>query len=291
MQEDVEQGVLVILDYAWGLFGLIVSVVTAHSVMRLVEMLAPRTAFSSRSQLTSIKFWPFYLASLALTALLLKLTFENSQLFPLIKIDGETLYAASGLGPFNYVLWPIVNLTILDFFHYWKHRAQHKFFWRFHAVHHSIEELSAINSYHHWTDPIFGTFLAAFPMAVLIGMDTPTFVVLAFLMWLQGAFIHSNTRIHLGIFNRIFVDNRLHRIHHSIEERHFDKNFGERSSIWDQLFGTAYFPERDEWPDTGVSGLPERRRLTDYIWCPSQVQELGFKGPQESVTKPLADQA
>ena len=26
-------------------------------------------------------------------------------------------------------------------------------------------------------------------------------------------------------------------------------------TIWDQLFGTAYFPAKDEWPDTGVEGV------------------------------------
>jgi sterol desaturase/sphingolipid hydroxylase (fatty acid hydroxylase superfamily) len=42
------------------------------------------------------------------------------------------------------------------------------------------------------------------------------------------------------------------RIHHSIEPRHRDKNFGERLAIWDWMFGTMY-PHSDEYPETGLA--------------------------------------
>ncbi len=254
--------------WAWGVIGLTGSIAMTHGLVRLVEMIAPRTNFSAASQFRSLRFWPFYIVSMAVLSILTTVSFKQFDIFPLVKFGGNSLYQATGLGMINYIIWPIVSLIVLDFFHYWKHRAQHRYFWRFHAIHHSIENLSAINSYHHWTDPIFGTLLAAIPMGVLIGMDTPTFAVLAFLISVQGAFIHSNTRIHLGVANRVLVDNRLHRIHHSVEDRHFDKNFGERSSLWDQLFGTAYFPRSDEWPQTGILGVPEARNVSEYLWRP-----------------------
>ena len=109
-------------------------------------------------------------------------------------------------------------------------------------------------------------------MAFLTGMDLPTFVVFSTLFALQGPFIHSNTRVNLGWANRIVTDNRFHRVHHSIEERHFDTNFGERTTIWDQLFGTAYFPEPDEWPATGISGETEPEATREYLWRPVAIK-------------------
>ncbi len=33
-----------------------------------------------------------------------------------------------------------------------------------------------------------------------------------------------------------------HQVHHSTDERHFDRNFGSTLAIWDRLFGTFYQP-------------------------------------------------
>ena len=187
---------------------------------------------------------------------------------PLLTINGESIFRSLHLGYFAYVFWPIVSITVMDFFQYWMHRIQHQFFWRYHAIHHSIEHLSVVNSYHHWTDPLFRLALAELPLMVLIGANLPAAAIVAFLTPLQGAFIHCNSRVNIGFLNRIIADNRLHRIHHSIEHRHFDTNFGERTSIWDQLFGTAYFPARDEWPATGLQNEAEPKSISDFLWRP-----------------------
>jgi len=81
-------------------------------------------------------------------------------------------------------------------------------------------------------------------------------------------FIHSPIRPHYGPLRHILVDNRYHRVHHSIETRHFDKNFGIMFTIWDRLFGTASFPKRDEWPAVGVESLAPPRTIADYILRP-----------------------
>jgi sterol desaturase/sphingolipid hydroxylase (fatty acid hydroxylase superfamily) len=76
-----------------------------------------------------------------------------------------------------------------------------------------------------------------------------------------------------SILRRLIADNRFHRIHHSVDPHHFDKNFGAGTTIWDQLFGTAHFPAADEWPDTGIADHPETRRLSDYLWGPFRTAE------------------
>jgi sterol desaturase/sphingolipid hydroxylase (fatty acid hydroxylase superfamily) len=81
----------------------------------------------------------------------------------------------------------------------------------------------------------------------------PLPATVSFLIILHGHFIHSNTRLHLGILRVFFADNRFHRIHHSVQPEHFDKNFGSATTVWDRLFGTAHFPSRTSgqqpaWP-------------------------------------------
>jgi sterol desaturase/sphingolipid hydroxylase (fatty acid hydroxylase superfamily) len=48
------------------------------------------------------------------------------------------------------------------------------------------------------------------------------------------------------------VTPQSHRIHHSIEPEHQDKNFGSLFSIWDFMFGTQVTAWRD-YPETGIA--------------------------------------
>jgi sterol desaturase/sphingolipid hydroxylase (fatty acid hydroxylase superfamily) len=45
-----------------------------------------------------------------------------------------------------------------------------------------------------------------------------------------------------------------HQIHHSIDPRHWNKNFSVKLAIWDALFGTLYVPRK---PETLQVGLPD----------------------------------
>ena len=65
---------------------------------------------------------------------------------------------------------------------------------------------------------------------------------------LHGHFIHSNIKTNLGPLRYVIISPQAHRVHHSIEEKHYDKNFGVTFSIWDQLFNTFY-RKYDEYPE------------------------------------------
>lgn len=174
---------------------------------------------------------------------------------------------------FNLTGWPILAtfvLTIIvkDFLNYWQHRCDHRFLWPFHAVHHSVTELYAANAYAHPFQAVSQFALIFVPIAVLGvgGLAVP--LALKLTLDLQAAIIHCPTRVHLGPLRYLIVDSRFHRIHHSIEERHFGKNYGTVFSIWDQVFGTAYFPAEDEWPDVGLEGFPPPTGVLDYLIHP-----------------------
>jgi sterol desaturase/sphingolipid hydroxylase (fatty acid hydroxylase superfamily) len=154
-----------------------------------------------------------------------------------------------------------------DFVYYWCHRIQHRFFWRFHAVHHSIRELSGVAAYHHVSETLFKCALYAAPLA-LFTEDPLGMPVLGFLIALQGYYVHSPTRLHFGPLGRLLVDNRFHRVHHAIDPALHDRNFGVFTTLWDHVFGTAYTPAADEWPLTGVADFLEPRGVVEYVVAP-----------------------
>lgn len=224
------------------------------SVGLCVEIFLPREKASVRDRLNGFLFWPFLIVGQAV----LSLAFY------------EAMWSV-GVRPFSSIEWLPAPLQIVvailcgDFLYYWYHRAQHQFLWRFHSVHHSIEHISSVNTYHHWLEPAFMTVLFVAPL-YLLGVRTE---VASFgLFWIlraQTYLVHSPTKLHAGPLSRVILDNRFHRIHHSLEARHFDRNFGMITPLWDALFGTAYWPAKNEWPAVGLVNNPEPRSLKQWF--------------------------
>jgi sterol desaturase/sphingolipid hydroxylase (fatty acid hydroxylase superfamily) len=161
-----------------------------------------------------------------------------------------------------------LSVMVFDFFYYWLHRAQHRWWWRFHAVHHAIEDLSAVNTYWHWTEELFRAPLLTIPVLLLTPAGMEVLPWAAGVVTLQSYFVHSQTRVHLGPLWRVVMDNRFHRVHHSIDPVHHDRNFGVLTPVWDWMFGTLYVPAKGEWPATGLADAPEVDGLVDYLWRP-----------------------
>ena len=174
----------------------------------------------------------------------------------------------SPLGWFGYGIQFLLLVVVADFLAYWRHRAEHAWFWPVHVVHHSPTELHAFNDIGHPVQIFFSLIFITIPMSLfqIDGPETPAAVL--FVVSLLSYYIHSPVDVHFGPFRKVLVDNRFHRIHHSLEERHFDKNFGICFSLWDHLFGTAYDPAPGEWPDVGVAGVKAPRTVSDYLLLP-----------------------
>lgn len=168
-------------------------------------------------------------------------------------------------------IWGLIAaLVIGDFLYYWMHRAQHAIpaLWRFHRVHHSIEHMGAGTGYHHVSQIAIEYLFIALPVAFLVGRNGALLVTV--ILSFHGFYLHSTIDAHFGRLGRWIADNRGHRIHHGIEPRHHDKNFGVPSLIWDRLFGTAYFPADDEWPDVGLSEQCEASTVVEWLTAEHQ---------------------
>jgi sterol desaturase/sphingolipid hydroxylase (fatty acid hydroxylase superfamily) len=232
------------------------------AVLTLIELRFARGEQPLAARIRGLAFWAAWIPVTAITVTLIGSASRSAGIQPLIQTD------LGWMGWAGLMAAPLVGAFVYDFFFYWCHRAQHRWLWRFHAVHHSIRNLSAVNSYHHVTEAAVQTLLIVVPMGLLIAEPTPGLGILYILLRLQPVFLHSPTRLHLGPLRAVFADNRFHRIHHSLEERHFDRNFGAFTTFWDRLFGTAHFPAPDEWPDTGLADVDEPQSIREWLDLP-----------------------
>ena len=233
-------------------------------IILVAEGVFAREHHSLLSRLRGAAYWSLLLPATAIIAIL----FQSL----LLRFDVRPLFDARP--PARAPLWlvlivsPFIGAVIGDFFFYWFHRIQHRYLWRFHRVHHSIRELNGLACYHHLSEEAFRSIFAVLPMSLLISWSAPgAFWALVFVN-LQSFYIHSSSRIHVGPFGFILADNRYHRIHHSTDPKHFDKNFAAATPLWDVLFGTAYFPKKKEWPQTGLADFAEPDGIVDYVLSP-----------------------
>jgi sterol desaturase/sphingolipid hydroxylase (fatty acid hydroxylase superfamily) len=238
------------------------------SLLTAFELANPNGKQSLVGRLRGVLYWAIYIPLAACILLILSWLWSALGVHPLLTLP--VFDSLSWLGPLAAAAAVLVAAIIGDFFFYTAHRIQHRWLWRYHAVHHSIRDLNAVNSYHHVSETIVSQLFYGIPLSLVVTNTGPGLPFASLFLWLHIVWIHSPTRITLGPLRAVLVDNRFHRIHHSLEERHFDKNFGAFTTLWDRLFGTAYFPERDEWPDVGLAEVDEPRGVGEWLDLPDR---------------------
>ncbi len=143
---------------------------------------------------------------------------------------------------------------ITDLFQYWAHRFfhSHAYFWRFHSIHHSTQNMDWLaGSRTHFVD-ICVTRCAAFTPLYIFGFSPLVFNIYILFMAIHAVLIHANTRINFGFLKYIFATPQYHHWHHCEDPKYYGKNFATIFPFIDKLFGTYYLPG-DVWPEgTGV---------------------------------------
>ena len=136
-------------------------------------------------------------------------------------------------------------IVAADIGFYLAHRAFHAvpFLWRFHAVHHSIEELDWLAAFRvHPLDQILTKSASFLPIAVFGFSDGAVFAFALIYKWHSVA-IHSNSRIGLGPLKWIFATPQFHHWHHANEPAALDKNFAGQLSFLDWIGRTQHMPD------------------------------------------------
>lgn len=159
----------------------------------------------------------------------------------------------------------VVYLVVSDFLQWCVHNLLHRLpiLWTFHQVHHSITTMDwAGNFRFHWVELVVYRSLLYVPLLFLGG--APEALLAAWVLataW--GHFNHANVRLRLGPLGCVLNSPAMHLWHHdkSSEGGAF-KNYGVVLSLWDFLFGTAYWPRARAPRRLGYPGM---ERLPDDL--------------------------
>ena len=183
-------------------------------------------------------------------------------------------------------LWAQAPIAVVagDVLVYWFHRACHRFefLWRFHAVHHSTEELDWLAAHReHPVDGILTQLCQNLP-AMLIGLPIEMLAVLAVFRGAWGVFIHSNVRLSVGPLRYLLGAPELHHWHHA-RVRETEHNFANLAPWLDVVFATYHCPEGEEsyplglvdaWPRGYLAQLARPFQSTRTV-VTSSMPELG----------------
>jgi sterol desaturase/sphingolipid hydroxylase (fatty acid hydroxylase superfamily) len=208
------------------------------AVLAAWELLAPRR----RLLLGRKSRWPNNLAIFVIDAVAVRL------LIPTAAVGAAVLASARGWGLLNAFTLPnwlsaIAGFVVLDLVIYLQHVVFHyvPVLWRLHRMHHADLDIDVTTGVRFHPVEILLSMLIK--IAVVIALGIPAIAVLIFEIALNATsmFNHSNVALPPPlerIVRWLVVTPQMHQVHHSIERRETNSNFGFNLPWWDRLFGT-----------------------------------------------------
>lgn len=171
--------------------------------------------------------------------------------------SGAPFASAAGFPGFRVDLpalasWSAV-FVLVDFCYYWSHRLSHEvhLLWAGHVVHHSSEEYnlpvalrqSALHGLMSWVFYV--------PLA-LMGVPWQMFVTTMALNLVYQFWIHTRAIGTLGpVAEYVLNTPSHHRVHHGVNPKYQDTNYGGVFIVFDRWFGT--FQREEEEPTYGIT--------------------------------------
>ncbi|MBL5976911.1 sterol desaturase family protein [Comamonas sp. NyZ500] len=159
----------------------------------------------------------------------------------------------------------LLALLFYDLCYYWLHRMGHEVgvLWAAHAVHHQSQAYNLSTALRQTSSGALLGWIFYLPMA-LAGVPPLVFAVVGLIDLLYQFWVHTEQVRKLGWFDRWFCAPSNHRVHHAVNERYLDRNYGGILIVWDRIFGT-YKTEDDEEPCIyGTRGL---LKSWDPLWA------------------------
>jgi sterol desaturase/sphingolipid hydroxylase (fatty acid hydroxylase superfamily) len=176
-------------------------------------------------------------------------------------------------------LQAIAAIIVADIGFYAAHRLLHAvpILWRFHSIHHSIEELDWLAAHRvHPLDQIFVSSCSLIPVFAL-GFSPQAVAILAFSYMLQSHLIHANTRISFGPLRYVLASPLYHHWHHANDGTTRASNFSGQLVYMDWIFGTLRLPE----------AMPDRLGIDDPVPT-DYLRQLAYPLAPDPKSKPEA---
>jgi len=161
--------------------------------------------------------------------------------------------------------WPLWAQLLLflvthDIWQYWFHRFEHRkrVFWRIHETAHAPLHVDFLAGSQSHAVEILIAQTVEFAPIFLLGASPEVPIIKGMIDALWGMYNHSNVDIRTGWLLYVFNGPELHRWHHDLETPRGGVNLSTKLSLWDWIWGTAYYPKERK---AGLYGLREGERF------------------------------
>lgn len=180
-------------------------------------------------------------------------------------------------------LYALLGILLLDFFGaYLAHFVEHKVkpLWMVHLVHHTDHYVDTTTANRHhpleslirFTFTLFGVFIVGTPIALVFLYQSLSLVF--------TQFNHANLKMNKTLdkaLSYVVISPDMHKIHHHYRLPYTDSNYGNIFSLWDRLFGTYMYMDREQLV-YGVDVFPDEEKN-------GKISEL-LKQPFQKYDKP-----
>ena len=208
------------------------------AAMALWEVAAPRR----RQEIPRVLRWSNNMALVVVDTVILRLS------FPILAVGLAIMAEDRDWGLFNVIdapLWLAIlaSMLLLDLAIYLQHVMFHAVpgLWRLHRMHHADLEFDATTGlrFH----PIEILISMGIKLAVVAALGPPAVAVLLFEVLLNATALFNHANIDLprpvdSVLRLFVVTPDMHRVHHSIDPRETNSNYGFNLPWWDRLLGT-----------------------------------------------------
>jgi len=137
----------------------------------------------------------------------------------------------------------VISFLFIDFAGYFTHWLFHKIsvLWKLHKLHHSDRTVDTITTFFHHPLEGVANFLLNTLIFVLFDVPVPVILLYGIVASIHAPLTHFKILLPERwnkIVSYLIVTPNFHRIHHSLDMKEGNSNFGIVFSLWDKLFGT-----------------------------------------------------
>jgi sterol desaturase/sphingolipid hydroxylase (fatty acid hydroxylase superfamily) len=171
----------------------------------------------------------------------------------------------------------IISFLFIDFSGYFTHWLFHKIsvLWKLHKLHHSDRAVDTITTFFHHPLEGIANFLLNTLIFVLFDVPVPVILLYGVVASIHAPLTHFKILLPEKwnkIVSFLIVTPNFHRIHHSLDMKEGNSNFGIVFPFWDKLFGTCvsktYTQMKTIKFGINLSETPDTSSLKEYLINP-----------------------
>ena len=179
--------------------------------------------------------------------------------------------------PVPKVLSIILSFLFIDFLSYSLHWSFHRisFLWKLHRLHHSDKAVDTITTFFHHPLERVADFFINVSIFVLFDVPVPVILLYGFIAGIHSPLTHFKILLPEKwnkILSYLIVTPNYHRVHHSLNMKEGNSNFGIVFPYWDKIFGTSISKTNKQMSKIklGISSIqsPKKQNIKEYLINP-----------------------